>query len=115
MADDSRSLGKWLQDARVAKRLTLTELAPRLRMDPAQLGDIENERSSPSEKVLKEILAALGLDFEEGLARSGRISDSAREYLSRRPSAVILINRMAARDLPDERVRALIHQVEAAG
>jgi len=115
MVEDNRSLGKWLQDARVAKRLTLTELAPMLQLQPSRLADIENERICPSEKLLKELLAALGLSFEEGLARSGRLSEAATGYLKRRPSAVILINRMAARDLPDERVRFLIHQIDVPG
>jgi len=115
MIPDGRPLGKWLQEARVAKRLTMSELAPLLNMEPARLNDIESGLRMPSETVIKEFATAHGLDFDEAMARAGRLSEASRDFLKCQPCAALLVGRMAAVNFPLERIQEFIREVEKFG
>jgi len=90
MTIDGRSLGKWLQDARVSKRLTLLEIAPSLGIDPTWVGEIESDRRIASEALLEDFVRILGLDLAEARARAGFLNDLGAEEVDRRPGSVVL-------------------------
>ena len=92
MIPDGRSLGRWLQNARVAKRITLLEIASQLKIDPCGLNEIENGRRCPSESLVRDFTKVLGLDFERAMAHAGRLFDTYRSYSRYQPGTVVLAN-----------------------
>jgi transcriptional regulator with XRE-family HTH domain len=109
MADaDRESLGETIRTARTTRDMKLRELARRVELTPSYISDIENDRRTPSEEVLRRIAGELGIDFEEIMARAGRFGSDADRYLRQRPAATTLFRRMHDRNLSDEQIRRLI-------
>jgi len=106
MIPDGRSLGRWLQNARVAKRITLLEIAPQLKIDPCRLNEIENGRRSPSEALVREFAKVLGLDFDGVMARAGRIFEGGRTYSKYQPGSVVLANQLSGCELERQPTRS---------
>lgn len=83
-----------------------------MQITPSYLSDIETDRRVPSEDVLRSIASLLALDFDDLMARAGRLGDDAERYLRRRPDAGVLFRRISQRNLPADQLKELLNQVE---
>ena len=75
MANGAQSLGNAIREGRVAKDMTLRELARELRISPSYLSDIENDRRVPAEDILRRIAELLNLSFDDLMALAGRFGE----------------------------------------
>ena|SRR5712691_8034719 len=110
--NDSRTLGEVLRDARVAAGFSLRDLAKKLSITPSYISDIENNRRVPSEEVLTQLAAEFKLEFDDLMARAGRVGEDAARYLKQHPAAGALFRRISDKRLPEEKLRELLKQVE---
>jgi transcriptional regulator with XRE-family HTH domain len=108
----NRTLGDVLRGARVGKSLGLRELARRLGKTPSYLSDIENDRRVPAEDVLRDLARLLDLDFDDLMARAGRLGDDALRYLTKTPAAGVLMRKLSAANAPPELVEKLAKEVD---
>ena len=106
------SLGGMINRARVEKRLGLRELARQLDIVPSYLSDIENDRRTPSEPVLRSISMYLDLDFDTLMQRAGRLGESAENYLRQERLAGQLFRRVAETNLDKEGLKRLLESLE---
>jgi len=60
-----KSLGQQIRDLRDGKDLSLRELSSKAQVSRAFLSDIELDRRSPSDKILRAIAKALDTTFED--------------------------------------------------
>lgn len=97
-----KSLGDVVREARVTKGMTLRELARRLGKTPSYLSDIENDRRVPSEDVLRDLSRLLSLDFDDLMARAGRLGEDAVRYMSRTPAVGMLFRKLSEDNAPEE-------------
>lgn len=109
---DRQTLGDVIREGRLALNISLRELARRLGVTPSYVSDIENDRRVPSEGVLRRIADELTLDFDDLVARAGRIGPNAERYLRQTPAATTLFRRITEEKLTDEEIRELIDKVE---
>jgi transcriptional regulator with XRE-family HTH domain len=112
MAEPTRSLGDQVRDARVAKGLALRELARRVDKAPSYLSDIEYDRRTPSEDVLRDICRELDLDFDTMLGLAGRLGEEADRYLRRNPTAGVLFRRVSEAGLQEDDLQNLVSKVD---
>jgi transcriptional regulator with XRE-family HTH domain len=112
VSDRDRGLGEQLRQARVAKDLTLRELAKRLGRAASYINDIEYNRRVPSEMVLRDICQVLELDFDAMLAAAGRLGEEAERFLKREPVAGVLFRRVQAEGFRERELRALLGEVD---
>lgn len=110
--NSSQTLGECIRDARVAKKLSLRDVTSVLEIAPSYLSDIENDRRVPSEDVLRSLSKHLDLDFDDLMARAGRLGDKAERYLKRTPAAGVLFRRISESNLAPEQVERLVKQVD---
>jgi transcriptional regulator with XRE-family HTH domain len=110
---DTRTFGDWIREARVARDLSLRELARLLKIAPSYLSDIENGRRIPSEEVTRELSRVLELDFDELMAVAGRVGVDTERYLRRTPAAGALFRKISEGRLSDADLRRLDKTVEA--
>lgn len=96
---DQITLGEWLRDARIAKGVSLRSVAAQLEITPSYLSDIENDRRTPAEDVLRKLTEAVGVDFEDAMALAGRFGEVAERYIKRQPGAVRLMRQVSAANL----------------
>ena len=106
------SLGDLINRARVAKRLSLRGLAREVEIVPSYLADIENDRRTPSESVLRKISATLGLDFDALMQQAGRLGEEAEHYLRQERLAGQLFRRVAETNLDQEGLQELLNKLE---
>ncbi len=106
------SLGAQIRDARVGAGLSLRELARRVERAPSYLNDIEHDRRVPSEPVLRQICAVLGLDEDRLLAAAGRVGEGAEEYIKSNPTAGVLFRKVSGAGLGEQELRRLLTQAE---
>ena len=97
-------LGDAIHEARLARRLTLRQLADQVIKDdgtpisPQYLNDIELHHRVPTPHVLQELAWVLALDADTLLATAGAADVVVREYLASHPEqaeAVIRLFRAA--------------------
>jgi HTH-type transcriptional regulator, competence development regulator len=100
MNSKSSSLGDIVRDARTARKITLRKFAAMIDKSPSYVSDIENDRRTPSEGVLREICDLLALDFDRMMALAGRFGDETERQLRKTPSLGTLLRRLA--ELPPE-------------
>jgi transcriptional regulator with XRE-family HTH domain len=112
MDDRDRSLGDRIRDARVAQGLALRELARRIEKAPSYLSDIEYDRRTPSEDVLRAICSELALDFDTMLGLAGRLGNEADRYLKRHPTAGVLFRKVSAAGLQEDDLQNLVTRVD---
>ena len=98
----NKSCGEVIREARVARGLSLRELARRIDITPSYLSDIENDRRVPAEEILRALSRELELDFDDLMARSGRLGSDAVRYMSRMPAAGVLFRRLSEENAPEE-------------
>lgn len=75
----SREMGKQLRTARLARELTLRELAQLLGVSPSMISQIETGRASPSVATLYAIASELDVSLDELLFTDRRASPTAGE------------------------------------
>ncbi|SRR6266568_1487377 len=108
----NKSLGDVVRAARVVKGLGLRELARRLNKTPSYLSDIENDRRVPAEDMLRDLARLLELDFDDLMARAGRLGDDALRYLTKTPAAGVLMRKLSAANAPTELLEKLTKEVD---
>lgn len=102
------TLGARIREARVSADMTLRELARRIDKAPSYLNDIEHNRRVPSEPVLRQICAELGLDEDQLLAAAGRVGENAEEYMKANPTAGVLLRRLSTANLREPGLNKLL-------
>src|SRR6266704_2708106 len=96
------SLGEVIRDARVGRGKGLRELAARIDITPSYLSDIENGRRIPAEDVLRTLSRHLDLDFDDLMARAGRLGEGTIRYMSRTPAAGVLFRKLSEENAPKD-------------
>ena len=110
--DYQRTLGETVQAARVRADLSLRDLAKIIAVSPSYLSDIENDRRTPSEEVLKELAKQLQIDFDNAMALAGRFGEKADRYLKRQPMAGVLFRKLSDVNASNEVLNKLINEVK---
>jgi transcriptional regulator with XRE-family HTH domain len=109
MAQDNRTLGEVIRDARAKLKLSLRDVAKKLDITPSYLSDIENDRRIPSEDVLRRLSKFLQLDYDDLMARAGRFGEDAVRYMMKTPAAGVLFRRLAEGKATNETVNKLLN------
>lgn len=114
MAHDisNKSLGDVIREARDKKDLSLRDLAKKLDKTPSYLSDIENDRRIPAEDMLQDLARLLDLDFDDLMARAGRLGEGAVRYMMKTPAAGMLFRKVSAHNLQEEQLKQLAAQVD---
>jgi transcriptional regulator with XRE-family HTH domain len=112
---DARTLGEVIRSQRLETGVSLRSLAKDLSVTPSYLSDIENDRRVPAESVVKRIADVLGLDFDDLMARGGRLGEQAERYLRQQPLAGLLLREIARHRLTEAELQGLIRAVKALG
>jgi transcriptional regulator with XRE-family HTH domain len=114
MAHDisNKSLGEVIREARDKKDLSLRDLAKKLDKTPSYLSDIENDRRIPAEDMLQDLARLLDLDFDDLMARAGRLGEGAVRYMMKTPAAGMLFRKVSAHNLQEEQLKQLAAQVD---
>lgn len=112
MANDNRTLGEVIHDARTKLGLSLRDITKKLDITPSYLSDIENDRRIPSEEVLKNLADLLDLDCDDLMARAGRFGDDAVRYMMKTPATGVLLRRLAKEQASPETVQKLINKAD---
>lgn len=107
-----KTLGEVLYDARVAADLSLRDLAKKLNISPSYISDIENARRVPSEDVMKQLAEALELNFDDLMARAGRVGEQAERYLKQHPTAGALFRKISDKRPPEDVLQKLLKEVD---
>lgn len=109
----NKSYGEVIREARVARGWSLRELAKRIDITPSYLSDIENDRRVPAEDVLRALSTELELDFDDLMARSGRLGSDAVRYMSRMPAAGVLFRRLSEENAPQDVLEKLSETLQS--
>ncbi len=112
MANTDKTIGETIRDARSAADLSLRDLSKELGISPSYLSDIENDRRVPSEEVVTQLATSLKLNFNDLMARAGRVGDQAERYLKHHPTAGVLFRRISDKRLPEDQLQKLLRAVE---
>lgn len=110
-----KSLGDVVREARVAKGLSLRDLAKKLGKTPSYLSDIENDRRVPAEEVLRDLARVLDVDFDDLMARAGRLGENAVRYMMKRPAVGVLFRKLSDANAPEEVIDQLARMVDRLG
>jgi transcriptional regulator with XRE-family HTH domain len=112
--------GERLRALREARGITLTELAAALHVSPAYLSALEHgKRGRPSAGLIHQVNEFFGLIWDEAeeLVQLGRLSHPrvVVDTSGLSPRATELANQLARRirDLPEERIEAILRLIEA--
>lgn len=107
------TFGDYIRASRLAKDLSLREVARRIGKSPSYLNDIEYNRRVPSEAVVRLLCEQLGLDVEVMLAVAGRVlGQGDEEYVRSEPTAGVLFRRVAQERLDESQLQELLARVE---
>lgn len=111
----AKSLGDIIYDARKLASLSLRELSERVGVNHVYISDIEHDRRSPSERVLKKLSKILGLNFDELMAMAGRFGKRGDEYIKKHPTMGMIVRQVAENDLNDEQLKKLLQSAKRLG
>jgi transcriptional regulator with XRE-family HTH domain len=114
MANDNRTLGDVVHDARARLKLSLRDVTKRLAITPSYLSDIENDRRIPSEEVIRKLASLLNLDPDDLMALAGRFGEDAVRYMMKTPAAGLLFRRLAEGQASGEAVKELLEVANKA-
>jgi transcriptional regulator with XRE-family HTH domain len=112
MANDNRTIGDVIHDARAKLKLSLRDVTKKLGITPSYLSDIENNRRVPSEEVLGKLAHLLRLDYDDLMARAGRFGEDAVRYMMRTPAAGVLFRRLAEGNASGETIERLLKDAD---
>lgn len=111
-AQSDQTFGDRIRQGRVAKALSLRELARRIDKAASYLNDIEYNRRVPSETVVRQLCEELDLDVDVMLASAGRVGAGAEEYMRSNPTAGVLFRRVSEAQLDEPALRELLSRAE---
>ncbi len=106
------SLGVHIRKARMGAGLSLRQFARRLERAPSYINDVEHDRYVPSEPVLRQICAELGLDEDKLLAAAGRLGEDAEQYIRSNPTAAVLFRKVSGAGMGEHELQQLLTQAE---
>jgi len=106
------TFGARIRSGRLAKELTLRELARRIEKAPSYLNDIEYDRRVPSEPVVRELCRVLDLDVDVMLAAAGRVGEGAEAYMKSNPTAGVLFRRVSEAKLGEHDLQDLLNRAD---
>ncbi len=106
------SLGGVLRKARKQKDLSLRDLAKKLKKTPSYLSDIERNLRIPAEDMLHDLACLLDLDFDDLMARAGRLGKRAVRYMMKTPAAGILFRKISDCNFQEEQLKQLAAHVD---
>lgn len=112
---DNKSLGEIIRDRRVELDLSLRDLAKIIAKAPSYLSDIENDRRTPAEDVIRDIARALDLDADDLMARAGRFGAEADRYMRKNPAAGVLLRRISDMKLGEGALQKLLDEADRLG
>ncbi|TVP96588.1 MAG: XRE family transcriptional regulator [Planctomycetaceae bacterium] len=108
------TLGERIRELRLAKRLTLRELAARVAVGFTYISKIENHKleagHSPSEKLLHKLAVELDGNEDELLLLAEKVPEPIRRRVCERPEVFRVVAGMS-----DEEMNRLLEQFGAAG
>lgn len=97
------TLGKRIRELRLAKQLTLRDLAAKVGVGFTYISKIENhkleEGHSPSEKLIHKLATELGGDGEELLLLAEKVPESIRKRVCERPEVFRVVAGMNDREM----------------
>jgi|SRR3984893_1010613 transcriptional regulator with XRE-family HTH domain len=111
----TETFGEAVRRQRLAKGLGVRELARALGLSASYISDIEHDRRTPSEIVLRALAHVLGADTDVLMTLSGRLGDEVTDYLRRTPAARELVRVLATQRASNGRVGSLVNQVKKRG
>jgi transcriptional regulator with XRE-family HTH domain len=111
----TETFGEAVRRQRLAKGLGVRELARALGLSAPYISDIEHDRRTPSEIVLRALAHVLGADADALMALSGRLEDETVDYLRRTPAARELVRLLATQRASNGQVRSLVVKVRKRG
>jgi transcriptional regulator with XRE-family HTH domain len=106
-----KPFGDLVKAARVKTGMTLRELARRIDKSPSYVNDIEYNRRTPSEQVVRDLCDVLDLDVDVMLAAAGRVGVSD-DYLRSNPTAGVLLRRAFEAGLGEEDLDKLVKHAD---
>lgn len=109
------TLGRRIRDRRIELGMSLRELARRREITPSYLSDIENDRRTPAEDLLRAIGKELELAFDELMGLAGRLDQQSEQYLRRQPSAATLFRRLREQGMDQADIEKLIEDIDKRG
>lgn len=110
MPEPKTSFAQFLQQARIAAKLTVPELAKRSGVSASYISRIENEwRAAPSLKVLERFAIALGVPLEQMLRAAGYLPGGVRIDEHDALSGVLL---RTTKDLTPKQVTEILEYIE---
>jgi len=74
---------------------------------PSYLSDIENDRRIPAEDILRKFGRQLDLDFDDLMARAGRLGEGTIRYMSRTPAAGVLFRKLSEENTTEDVIEKL--------
>lgn len=107
-----KTFGDVLREARVELGFGLREFAKKLGKTPSYLSDIENDRRVPAEEVIADLARLLDLDFDDLMARAGRLGKGAVRYMQRNPEAGVLFRRISKAGFDKDELAKLLQRAE---
>lgn len=110
---DEKTIGAVVAEARKAAGLSLRDLSAKLEIHFTYLADIEKNNRKPSEKVLRGLSeqSGLNLDFDEMMARVGRLGSETEQYLKSHPMFGIFLRHIVRENLNDSQLDSLTEEV----
>lgn len=111
---EEKTIGEIIAEARKNAGLSLRTVAAKIPINYSYLADIEKNRRSPSEKVLKalSLMPELNLDFDYLMAHKGKISEETVIYLKQHPSFGKLIRLITDNSLTEDQLKNIISNLK---
>jgi transcriptional regulator with XRE-family HTH domain len=103
--------GELISAARTEQGLQSVQLAKEVGISRPFLWELERGTRSPSETTALALAHRLGLDPAVVLATAGLVSESAKLWLSARPDAIELVERLARSNANEVLVGKLLRKV----
>lgn len=113
---NNMSFGKYIQDARNKRRVSVKELADLVKIDFTYIHKIEGGHvPPPGDAIIYRLALALDLDEKYLLCLAGRVPPALSQMLAGNPALAELIDLLSQQRLPDEcyrEIREIILQVQ---
>ena len=112
-SNEEKTIGAVVGAARKGAGMSLRDLAAKLEVHFTYLADIEKNNRKPSEKVLRGLSeqTELDLNFDELMAKAGRLGSEAEQYLTEHPKFGSLVRRIVRENLDDAQLAAFSEEV----
>ena len=105
-------IGDAIRRERNRRGYSLRALARALEIAPSYMSDIELNRRTPTERVLRGVSEMLDMDFDSLMHQVDRIPESVQQYLLREEMAGRIVRRMAETRFEHEDLERILETVE---